>query len=229
MLVATPAGEIRIGSQLLGEFNAYNLLAALGVLLALDVPLTDAAHALGKIEAAPGRLQTVSDIGQPLVVVDYAHTPDALEKVLSTLQAIKPAGGKLYCVFGCGGDRDPGKRPLMGKAAAWLADVSVVTSDNPRSEEPVAILHQILQGTIAGETVRAEPDRAAAIALAIGEADAADVVGATAHVVDASERQPRVRRARARSRAGRGSRVLRVVPPDPRHVAPHLHQRPRAA
>jgi UDP-N-acetylmuramoyl-L-alanyl-D-glutamate--2,6-diaminopimelate ligase len=174
MLVATPAGEIRIGSQLLGEFNAYNLLAALGVLLSLDVPLADAAHALGKIEAAPGRLQTVSAIGQPLVVVDYAHTPDALEKVLSTLQAIKPAGGKLYCVFGCGGDRDPGKRPLMGKAAAWLADVSVVTSDNPRSEEPQAIIEQILAGM--GKATHIEQDRATAIDWAISRASDNDIV-----------------------------------------------------
>ena len=115
--------------------------------------------------------------GQPLVAVDYAHTPDALDKALQALRPLAvERGGQLWCVFGCGGDRDASKRPLMGAVAQQHADWVVVTSDNPRSEEPVAILHQILQGTIAGETVRAEPDRAAAIALAIGEADAADVV-----------------------------------------------------
>jgi len=174
MLVVTPQGEARIGSQLLGEFNASNLLATLGVLLALDVPLHDAAVALGRIEAAPGRLQTVSAIGQPLVVVDYAHTPDALEKVLSTLQAIKQPGALLYCVFGCGGDRDPGKRPLMGKAVSWLADVAVVTSDNPRSEDPQAIIEQILTGM--GKAAKIEQDRAAAINWAIEQARSGDIV-----------------------------------------------------
>jgi UDP-N-acetylmuramoyl-L-alanyl-D-glutamate--2,6-diaminopimelate ligase len=115
--------------------------------------------------------------GQPLVAVDYAHTPDALDKALQALRPLAVArGGRLWCVFGCGGDRDASKRPLMGAVAQHQADAVVVTSDNPRSEEPGHILHQILLGTIAGETVRAEPDRAAAIAQVLAEADARDVV-----------------------------------------------------
>src|SRR5690606_28216174 len=115
--------------------------------------------------------------GQPLVAVDYAHTPDALEKALQALRPLAVArGGRLWCLFGCGGDRDAGKRPLMGAAAQHHADAVLVTSDNPRSEDPAAIVHQILLGTIAGQTVRAEPDRAAAIAQALREAAPADVV-----------------------------------------------------
>ena len=111
------------------------------------------------------------------MLVDYAHTPDALEKALLALRPIAAErGGQLWCVFGCGGDRDAGKRPLMGAVAQQQADQVVVTSDNPRSEDPAAILHQILQGTIASTAVRAEPDRAAAIALAVAEAAPADVV-----------------------------------------------------
>jgi UDP-N-acetylmuramoyl-L-alanyl-D-glutamate--2,6-diaminopimelate ligase len=115
--------------------------------------------------------------GQPLVAVDYAHTPDALDKALEALAPLaRERGGQLWCVFGCGGDRDAGKRPLMGASAQRHADWVVVTSDNPRSEDPAHIIHQILLGMIAGETVRAEPDRQAAIALALQEADARDVV-----------------------------------------------------
>ncbi len=173
--VVTPLGELPLRSGLLGEFNVSNLLATLGCMLALNVPLTDAAAALQQIEPAPGRLQALNQGGsEPLVVVDYAHTPDALEKVLSTLQAIKPAGAKLYCVFGCGGDRDPGKRPLMGKAVSWLADVAVVTSDNPRSEDPQHIIEQILTGM--GKAAKVEQDRAAAINWAIEQAQPGDIV-----------------------------------------------------
>ncbi|MGD9550918.1 MAG: glutamate ligase domain-containing protein, partial [Burkholderiaceae bacterium] len=142
------------------------------------VALPEALRACEALPPVPGRMQQVpAEHGQPLVVVDYAHTPDALEQVLLALRPVAQArGGQLWCVFGCGGERDAGKRPQMGAVAQHRADWVVVTSDNPRREDPAAIIHQILLGTIAGETVRAEPDRAAAIALALAEADAADVV-----------------------------------------------------
>jgi UDP-N-acetylmuramoyl-L-alanyl-D-glutamate--2,6-diaminopimelate ligase len=115
--------------------------------------------------------------GQPLVAVDYAHTPDALEKALLALRPLaQQRAGALWCIFGCGGDRDASKRPLMGAAAQQHADQVVVTSDNPRSEDPAAIVHQVLQGTIAGTTVRAELDRARAIAQVVAMAAPQDVV-----------------------------------------------------
>jgi UDP-N-acetylmuramoyl-L-alanyl-D-glutamate--2,6-diaminopimelate ligase len=164
-------------TRVIGHYNVLNLLGVLATLRSQGVPLVDAVRACASLQPVPGRMQRLVAPGQPLVAVDYAHTPDALDKALQALRPLaSERGGQLWCVFGCGGDRDASKRPLMGAVAQHHADWVVVTSDNPRSEEPVAILHQILQGTIAGETVRAEPDRAAAIALAIGEADAADVV-----------------------------------------------------
>ena len=164
-------------TRVIGHYNVLNLLGVLATLRSLGVPLSHAVQACACLQPVPGRMQRLVAPGQPLVAVDYAHTPDALYKALQALRPLaQERGGQLWCVFGCGGDRDAGKRPLMGAVAQHHADWVVVTSDNPRSEAPVAILHQILQGTIAGETVRAEPDRAAAIALAIGEADAADVV-----------------------------------------------------
>jgi UDP-N-acetylmuramoyl-L-alanyl-D-glutamate--2,6-diaminopimelate ligase len=163
-----------------GEFNVNNLLGVTACLLAWGVPLPAVAQGMARLPAVPGRLQRVaSDDGDagPLVLVDYAHTPDALDKCL---QAVRPLaqqrGGRLWCVFGCGGNRDAGKRPLMGAAAQHGADQVIVTSDNPRGEDPAAIIHQILLGTIAATHVRAEPDRAAAIRLALAEADALDVV-----------------------------------------------------
>lgn len=149
----------------------------MATLRSLGVPLADAVHACAQLSPVPGRMEQLALPGQPLVAVDYAHTPDALEKALQALRPLaQQRGGQLWCVFGCGGDRDATKRPLMGAAAQHHADWVVATSDNPRSEDPAHILHQILQGTIAGETVRVEPDRAAAIALALNEADPADVV-----------------------------------------------------
>lgn len=167
--------------RVMGRYNLQNLLGVLAVLRSLGVALPEALRACEALPPVPGRMQQVpgrgAEHGQPLVVVDYAHTPDALEQVLLALRPMAQArGGQLWCVFGCGGERDAGKRPQMGAVAQRRADWVVVTSDNPRREDPAAIIHQILLGTIAGETVRAEPDRAAAIALALAEADAADVV-----------------------------------------------------
>jgi UDP-N-acetylmuramoyl-L-alanyl-D-glutamate--2,6-diaminopimelate ligase len=116
--VATPWGRATLRSQVVGAFNAQNLLGVLGVLLASDVELEDAIATLARIAPPAGRMQRIGGGGKPLVVVDYAHTPDALEKVLTALRPAVPQGGELVCVFGCGGDRDPGKRPQMGAIAA---------------------------------------------------------------------------------------------------------------
>jgi UDP-N-acetylmuramoyl-L-alanyl-D-glutamate--2,6-diaminopimelate ligase len=160
---------------LLGRFNAENLLGTLAVLLVSDVSLADALRELSQRKAVAGRMQTLGKAGQPAVVVDYAHTPDALEKVLQTLHEVTAAaGGKLICVFGCGGDRDRGKRPLMGAVAGKLADVRIVTSDNPRSEDPAEIIAAIVQG-ISGNYQVVE-DREQAIVRAIKTAQLADTV-----------------------------------------------------
>jgi UDP-N-acetylmuramoyl-L-alanyl-D-glutamate--2,6-diaminopimelate ligase len=164
----TPA---KIGA--IGRFNAANALGVLGCLVARGMAFADAARALERLPAVPGRMERIGDA--PLVVVDYAHTPDALEKVL---QALKPVamerGGKLAVVFGAGGDRDPAKRPLMGEIAARLADRVMLTSDNPRSEDPLAILAALARDVRRDHVV--EPDRARAIAQAIEAAASEDVV-----------------------------------------------------
>ncbi len=170
----TAWGRAELRSGLLGQFNAYNLMAALATLLVSDVSLEAACSALGQIKPPAGRMQTLGGGTHPLVVVDYAHTPDALEKVLATLRPL--AGeGRVICVFGCGGNRDKGKRPLMGSAASQGADLVFVTSDNPRNEEPAAIIKDILEG-VQGESVRTEVDRARAIFEAVGNARTNDIV-----------------------------------------------------
>jgi UDP-N-acetylmuramoyl-L-alanyl-D-glutamate--2,6-diaminopimelate ligase len=134
-----------------------------------------AAPAIAKLRPPPGRMQSVGGSGEPLVVVDYAHTPDALEQVLITMRETATArGGRLICVFGCGGDRDPGKRPLMGGLASKLADDVWLTSDNPRGEDPLIILAAIAAG--AADTAQVEPDRAKAIQVALRAASDNDVV-----------------------------------------------------
>lgn len=172
--IETPWGPGLIQSRLLGGFNAANLLGVLGTLLAAQVTLEDATRVLEQVEPVAGRLQMVRQPGAPLVVVDYAHTPDALEKVLETLRGVLGERGRLICVFGCGGDRDPGKRPLMGEIATRLSDLAVITSDNPRSEDPRAIIDQVIAGAHAN--YHAEPDRASAIYRAIREANEEDIV-----------------------------------------------------
>ena len=145
--VSTPWGTADFSSPLVGAFNVSNLLGVLGVLLASDVPLERAITQIARFESIAGRMQKVSTSGQPLVVVDYAHTPDALEKVLGALRPIADGRkGKLIVVFGCGGERDPGKRPEMGAIAARIADRVVITSDNPRIEEPQSIIDSIAAG-----------------------------------------------------------------------------------
>ena len=175
MQVHTSWGGGALHSPLLGRFNAENLLATLAVLLVSDVSLQDALGEVAQLRSVPGRMQTLGGAGRPAVVVDYAHTPDALEKVLHTLREVTtPGGGKLICVFGCGGDRDRGKRPMMGTVAGKLADLSIVTSDNPRSEKPQEIITAIVSAM--SNCYEVVEDRAQAIARAINAAQASDTV-----------------------------------------------------
>lgn len=174
MQVSTPQGDAILFAPVLGRFNAYNVLAVLSTLLALEISLTDAVAALANIKPVAGRMQQFGGDDKPLVVVDYAHTPDALEKVLATLREQVQGENQLICVFGCGGDRDAGKRPLMGAVAAKLADTVIVTSDNPRSEDPTQIIAEVVLGI--HKPHMSEPDRAAAIALAVRLARAGDIV-----------------------------------------------------
>ncbi len=173
-------GEQRLAvrSTLIGDYNASNLLAVIGGLRAMGVPLADAVSVVPRLTPVPGRMQRVgSGVDAPEVVVDYAHTPDALEKVLHALRPLATArGGRLACVFGCGGNRDATKRPLMGAIAARDADAVVVTSDNPRGEPPAAILAEIVAGIAERTKVTVVEDRRAAIARAIAAADARDVI-----------------------------------------------------
>ena len=172
----SPEGELEVRIPLPGDFNVANALAALAVAHALGLDLAGAAAALASTEQVPGRFESI-DEGQPFaVVVDYAHTPDSLENVLSAARRI--TGGRLISVFGCGGDRDREKRPLMGRAGAELSDVAVVTSDNPRSEDPAAIIEQIEAGIEQDgpADVVVEQDRRAAIALALERAGEGDTV-----------------------------------------------------
>ena len=173
LTVVTPHGEVSLRSPLLGRFNAANLLAVLAVLLVSGMPLAEAAARLAQAQPVAGRMERFGGgAGQPLVVVDYAHTPDALEKVLQALR--EHTQGKLVCVFGCGGDRDRGKRPLMGRIAEQLADVVILTSDNPRHEEPASIINEIVAGM--QSIPRAQPDRVQAIRAALKLARAGDIV-----------------------------------------------------
>jgi UDP-N-acetylmuramoyl-L-alanyl-D-glutamate--2,6-diaminopimelate ligase len=174
----TPWGRGEVYTPLVGAFNAANLLGVLGVLLVSGVALEPALAYLARAEAPPGRMQRLGGGQAPLVVIDYAHTPDALEKVLRTLRAAVGEPGELVCVFGCGGDRDRGKRPEMGRVAARLADRVIVTSDNPRSEDPEIIASEIVRGIreTGNRRYAIELGRESAIALAIGEANLGDVV-----------------------------------------------------
>ena len=175
--VATPWGVSAIRSPLVGRFNAANLLGTLAVLLASDSRLEESIAALEKVTPVPGRTERYGGRRRPLVVVDYAHTPDALANVLMALRELMTSArsrGKLVCVFGCGGDRDRGKRPVMGRIATHLADEVIVTSDNPRSERPEAIIADILEGANGQCAVMA--DRTNAIRGAIAGARPGDVV-----------------------------------------------------
>jgi len=178
LTVATPSGRGSLATRIVGTFNVSNLLGTLGVLLASDVPLPAALEAMAVLTPPPGRMQRLGGDSAPLVIVDYAHTPVALEQVLSALRSWVGADGSLVCLFGCGGDRDPGKRREMGRIAASLADRVVVTSDNPRGEDPTTIAMAIAEGVrdAGNRHWRLEVDRGKAIAQAIATARAGDVV-----------------------------------------------------
>lgn len=167
-------GEGLIETRLLGLFNAANLLAAAGALLAAGLPFKQVLQQLSQVATVPGRMEVFGEQHQPLVVVDYAHTANALQKALQALR--RHCRGKLFCVFGAGGDRDPGKRPGMAAVAEKFADQLVITSDNPRSEDPDAIIEMIVAGLQRPEQVQRIPDRAEAITAAIGLAGEGDVV-----------------------------------------------------
>jgi UDP-N-acetylmuramoyl-L-alanyl-D-glutamate--2,6-diaminopimelate ligase len=187
-------GAAQLNVPLIGEFNADNALTVLAVLLAWGVPLNQAVAALESCRAAPGRMEAFGGRGAvPLAIVDYAHTPDALAKALRAARLHCP--GRLRVVFGCGGDRDPGKRPMMGRIAAELADESIVTDDNPRTEPPEQIVQQILAGLPRGATARVEHDRARAIRATLAQSGPEDVVliagkGHEEYQIYGSERRP---------------------------------------
>jgi UDP-N-acetylmuramoyl-L-alanyl-D-glutamate--2,6-diaminopimelate ligase len=181
--VSTPWGSASLSSALIGRFNAANLLGLLATLLASEVSLDDSIVALQSMRAVPGRTERYGGGRRPLVVVDYAHSPDALEKILTALREVNCDLGtrtaqserpRLICVFGCGGDRDRGKRPLMGAIAERLADRMIITSDNPRNEDPLKVIADIQEGT--GKDCAVVPDRAQAIRQAIATARRGDVV-----------------------------------------------------
>ena len=175
--LVTPLGRGPFHSPLVGRFNLMNLLEAVGVLQQQGIPLAKLLEAQASFRGVPGRMERVSFAGgsaAPAVLVDYAHTPDGLENALAACRPF--TGGRLICVFGCGGDRDRSKRPLMGAIAARLADAVVVTSDNPRTEDPERILADVVAGIPSGTSLAVEIDRARAIATAIAEALPGDLV-----------------------------------------------------
>jgi UDP-N-acetylmuramoyl-L-alanyl-D-glutamate--2,6-diaminopimelate ligase len=172
----SPWGSADVRATVVGLFNIDNLCCVLASLLVSGVPLETAVAAAAGFVPVDGRMEVLRHADGPTVVVDYAHTPDALEQALASLRPSLAAGARLHCVFGCGGDRDPGKRPLMGEVAARMADCVVLTSDNPRSEDPAAILDAIRAGIASAGELHVEADRARAIAAAIAAARAGDIV-----------------------------------------------------
>jgi UDP-N-acetylmuramyl-tripeptide synthetase len=181
--LATPYGKLDLKLKLNGPFNVYNVMAALLICLSEGVDASVCKGALEEFDGVPGRFQIVASetIGrqssaEPLCIVDYAHTPDGLQNILKAARVLVPAEGKLIVVFGCGGDRDTSKRPQMGEIAEKLADCAIVTSDNPRSEDPKKIIAEILAGITRLSHVQVEADRAKAINMAVSQAGGKDVV-----------------------------------------------------
>ncbi|MBD3647523.1 MAG: UDP-N-acetylmuramoyl-L-alanyl-D-glutamate--2,6-diaminopimelate ligase [Pseudomonadales bacterium] len=170
----TPWGAQRISTSLIGDFNVSNLMAVVGVLGVMKFSSGEIESALSELRTVRGRMDVLRREGLPTVVIDYAHTPDALEKAI--VAARKHCRGRLWCVFGCGGDRDKGKRPLMGAVASELSDLAVITDDNPRTEPSMSIIEDVLEGVKSREHVSVEPDRAKAIASALAEAQPDDIV-----------------------------------------------------
>ncbi len=176
MRILSPWGNATLRSTLLGRFNAGNLLAVIAVLCQAGEDFDAVIDAVAGVQTVPGRMEPVARPGLPLFVIDYAHTPGALAQVLRSLRGHLPDGGRLICVFGCGGDRDRGKRPVMGETASLLADVVILTSDNPRSEEPRSIIDDIEAGIVPGREVETVIDRGEAISRAAQIASPNDIV-----------------------------------------------------
>ena len=174
MRVATPVGTLDVDTHLTGNFNGYNVMAALAVGVALDLDPGELCRGIAALASVPGRFERIREGQDFEVIVDYAHTPDALQRILLAARELAPR--RLLCVFGCGGDRDRGKRPEMGQVAGELADLTYLTSDNPRSEDPARILADIGAGVPANSESIAEVDRERAIALALAEAEEGDMV-----------------------------------------------------
>lgn len=174
--ISTPDGDYSLECGLIGHFNIYNLLAVAAAWRSAGLPMQDIVDALGSVSTVPGRIEAFRAAGQPIVVVDYAHTPAALQQVLSALCDHRRPGGKIYCVFGCGGDRDRGKRPQMAAAAAALADVLILTDDNPRTESPQAIIADMLEGLPQGQARNIIHERGLAIDQALKQAGENDLV-----------------------------------------------------
>ena len=174
--LATPQGEVPLATRLTGKINVYNLLAASAAAMARGLSFEEVAQGAASLDFVPGRFQSV-DCGQNFaVVVDYAHTDDALRNIIAVAREfVDKGGGRVITLFGCGGDRDRSKRPLMGQAAGAGSDIVVLTSDNPRGEDPLAIIDQVLPG-LSGTPVIVEPDRRHAIELAIAQAQPGDLV-----------------------------------------------------
>jgi UDP-N-acetylmuramyl-tripeptide synthetase len=171
------AQTAKVQCAVVGQYNVSNLLGVIAVLRSLGIDLAAACRAVSASTAVPGRMECVTAPGAPLVAVDYAHTPDALDKVLAAMRPMAHArGGQLWCVFGCGGDRDASKRPLMAAAAERGANTVVVTSDNPRSEQPEAIIAQIVSGFASASRAKVQPNRALAIVQAVQQAQPEDVI-----------------------------------------------------
>ncbi len=172
--LAHGGGQTPVALSLLGAYNVYNALAALAIALALDVSPEAAREGVESLRAVPGRFEPV-DVGQGFTAaVDYAHTPDALEHLLGAARALSPT--RIITVFGCGGDRDRSKRPIMGRIGATMSDLAIITSDNPRSEDPDAILREVAEGAPADANTRSIVDREEAIAAAVAEAEDGDIV-----------------------------------------------------
>lgn len=171
------ATKVLLQTKLIGDFNVSNVLGVIAAMRAVGVPLVDAAAACQSLLPVPGRMECIGQAGEPLIAIDYAHTPDALSKAITALRPLATQrGGALWCIFGCGGDRDASKRPLMGCIAARHADQVVLTSDNPRSEKPEAIIAQILRGQCSSKNISVQVDRALAIAQTVQKASAKDVI-----------------------------------------------------
>jgi UDP-N-acetylmuramoyl-L-alanyl-D-glutamate--2,6-diaminopimelate ligase len=178
LVVKLPSGRKKVSSKLTGQFNVANILAAYATGVGLGIPEAQIEKGIGDLRAVRGRFEQIISPEGWTAVVDYAHTPDALENCLRTIREIRPATrpGRIITVFGCGGNRDAGKRSMMGRIASRMSDIVIVTSDNPRKEDPKAIIDQIMAGITGDVEVYTEIDRRKAISFGLGRAISGDVV-----------------------------------------------------